>query len=121
MTSSLYPPNKIQWQMHYHAYPCHPYDEVFQVEEKRLDSPPITSKEIRSTTRVDPILSRVLQFLKFGWPTSVADERLKPYFSRKYELMVEQDCILWGLRVIIPKCYQTHILEELHLSHPGIV
>ena len=96
-------------------------NEVFHVEEKRLDSLPITSKEIKNATRVDPVLSRVLRFLKCGWPTVVRDERLKPYFNRNYELTVEQDCILWGLRVVIPTCYQARILEELHLSHPGIV
>ena len=96
-------------------------NEIFQVEEKHLDSLPITSNEIKNATRVDPVLSRVLQFLKYGWPTSVHDERIKPYFNQKYELTVEQDCVLWGLRVVIPKRYQTQILDELHLSHPGIV
>ena len=37
------------------------------------------------------------------------------------ELSVEQDCLLWGLRVIIPVRYQEQMLEELHASHPGIV
>ena len=80
-------------------------EEVFCVEEKQLDSLPITSKEIWNATRADPILSKVLQFLKSGWPISVQDERLKPYSNRKYEFTVEQDCILRGLRVVIPKRY----------------
>ena len=96
-------------------------EEVFHVEEKQLDSLPITSKEIRNATRADPVLSRVLQFLRSGWPISVQDEHLKPYCNRKYEFTVEQDCILRGLRVVIPKRYQAPILEELHMSHPGIV
>ena len=78
-------------------------EEVFCVEEKQLDSLPITSKEIRNATRVDPVLSKVLQFLKSGWPISVQDERLNPYSNRKYEFTVEQDCILRGLRVVIPR------------------
>ena len=96
-------------------------EEVFRVEEKQLDSLPITSKEIWNATRADPILSRILQFLKCGWPISIQDDRLKPFYNRRYELTVEQDCILWGLRVVIPKRYQAPILEELHISHPGIV
>ena len=28
---------------------------------------------------------------------------------------------MWGLHVVVPKCYQARILEELHLGHPGIV
>lgn len=30
-------------------------------------------------------------------------------------------CILWASQVVIPKRYQTHILQELDLMHTGIV
>ena len=49
------------------------------------------------------------------------DLRLQPLFKRRFELSVEQDCLLWGLRVIIPTRYQKGMLEELRTSHPGIV
>ena len=70
---------------------------IFHAEAKCLESLPVTSKEIRQATKVDPILLRVLEYLKLGWPDSVDDEQLKPFFNCKYELTVEQDCILWGL------------------------
>ena len=44
-------------------------NDAFHAEEKQLDSLPITSREIRNAVRVDLVLSRVLQFLKSGWPS----------------------------------------------------
>ena len=55
-----------------------------------------------------------------NWPKDV-DEQLKPFQHRRHELTVEQDCILWGYRVVIPKKLQEEVLLELHTSHPGIV
>ena len=34
---------------------------------------------------------------------------------------MEQGCILWGIRVIIPPSLQPQVLEELHHTHAGIV
>ena len=94
---------------------------VFKVEERLVDCLPITHKEISHATRGDPVLSRVLEFVKNGWPQHVEDLRLKPFFHRRYELSIEQDCLLWGIRVVIPTRYQKDMLEELHVGHPGIV
>ena len=42
-------------------------------------------------------------------------------FQPPFELSVEQDCLLWVLRVIIPTRYQEGMSEELHTGQPGIV
>ena len=42
-------------------------------------------------------------------------------FQPPLELSVEQDCLLWVLRVIIPTRYQEGMSEELHTGQPGIV
>lgn len=81
---------------------------------------PVTSQEIAAATGKDPVLSRVLEFTQRGWPNTVDDDRLKPFFSRRHELSVEQDVLIWGLRVIIPGCLQTQILTELHDGHIGM-
>ena len=97
-------------------------EDTFRIEQKLLESLPITHKEIRHATSVDPVLTKVQEFLTRGWPKSVDDDvRLKPYFDRKFELTLEQGCILWGLRVVVPQRYQKELLEELHRGHPGIV
>ena len=48
-------------------------------------------------------------------------EVLKPYWHRRLELSVEGECVMWGLRVIDTKQLKSAVLEELHVSHPGIV
>ena len=66
------------------------------------------------------MLSKVLEFVKSGWPQHVEDLRLKLFFHRHYGLSIEQDCLLWGIRVVIPTRYRKDMLEELHVGHPGI-
>ena len=67
------------------------------------------------------MLSRVLEFLRSGWPQNIEDLLLKPFFHRRYGLSIEQDCLVWGIRVVIPTRYQKDILDELHVGHPSIV
>ena len=94
---------------------------VFKIEERLVNCLPITHKEIGHATRVDPVLSRVLEFVRCGWPQQIEGLLLKPFFHRRYELSVEQDCLVWGTRVVIPIRCQKDILDELHVGHPGIV
>ena len=54
-------------------------DTIYNNEDKRLDCLPITSKEIMHATRTDPVLSRVLEFTKIGWPIGLDDVCLKPF------------------------------------------
>ena len=35
-------------------------------------------------------------------------------------LTVEANCLMWGMRVVIPAKYRSHILEKLHLEHSGM-
>ena len=59
---------------------------VFNFEERLVDCLPITHKEISHATRVDPVLSRVLEFVRSGWPQHIEVLLLKPFFHRRYEL-----------------------------------
>ena len=45
---------------------------------------------------------------------------LKPYLHLRHELSVNQNCLMWGLRVIIPPSLQQSVLAELQRAHPGI-
>ena len=76
--------------------------------------------EIRTGTRCDPILSQVIKFVQHGWPNHNSDETLKPYFTGKDELSVQDGCLLWGNRVVVPPKERARVAEELHETHPGI-
>lgn len=66
------------------------------------DDFPITAGHIGKETLVDPVLSKVRQFVMSGWPEECPDETLKPHYNRRNELSCEQDCVLWGTGVISP-------------------
>ena len=85
------------------------------------DKLPISSHDIAEETRKDPILSRVQEFVLNGWPEHCSDPEMMPYYRRRSELTMDQGCILWGIRVIIPPKYRARLLDELHEEHPGIV
>ena len=75
--------------------------------------------QIETATRNDPVLSKVLTDTRGEWPRVIPDE-LKPFSTRSQELTLEGYCIMWGIRVIIPKKFQSYVLEELHNEHIGM-
>ena len=64
-------------------------------------------------TRRDPVLSKALHYTKQGWPTTIPID-LKPYWMKRTELAVEDDCLMWGIHVIVPAKLQKLVLQELH-------
>ena len=86
---------------------------------RQIESLPITSQAIRTATQRDPILSKVKNFTQKGWPDRIPSH-LKIYHSKLAELTVEQGCLLWGGRVIIPHSLKRKVMEELHKDHLGI-
>ena len=80
--------------------------------------------EVEKETMKDPVLWRVKENLLCGWPDkSNVDPDLQAYCSKKDELSVEDDIILWDRRVVIPQApdIRAQLLSELHSTHPGIV
>ena len=90
---------------------------VFNIHQ--LDSLPVTAVQLAAATRTDPVLSQVYSYTLKGWPAKVGDE-FKPFSTRKGELSVQNGCLLWGTRVVIPFKQQQRILDDLHRDHPGI-
>ena len=86
----------------------------------QIEKLPVKHNKIAQMTSTDPILSKVLTFVQQGWPNQVQDE-LKPYYTRRNELTIEANCLLWGRKVVVPEKLQSLVLEELHTAHPGIV
>lgn len=88
-----------------------------------LDATPVTAAKIAQATHNDPILSKVKRFILAGWSEddNCVAEELQPYSSRKAELSVQENCVLWGGRVVVPPSLRENILKLLHEGHPGIV
>ena len=77
------------------------------------------AKDVRSWTTRDPTLSKVRTMLSSGWK-DCTDPALKAFTQRRDELSLDDGCILWGSRVIVPRQGRETVLEELHQGHPGI-
>ena len=81
----------------------------------------VTCSNIRRSTERDPILSKVMRYTRDGFPEKTSDISLQPYFTRKRELSIQDGCLLWGTRVVIPPKERTDLLNMLHENHTGIV
>ena len=86
----------------------------------QIETLPVTAAEIKISTKNDAILFEVLKYLRDDkWPEHISQE-LRPYFTKRDELSIENDIIMWGLRVVIPSCYCHKILSGLHKNHSGM-
>ena len=86
-----------------------------------LDASPVTSSQIRLWTDQDPILVKVKGWVLSGWPEKPPEEeKLRAYFHRKREFIVEDGCLLWGSRVVVPEKGRRRVVSMLHQAHPGI-
>ena len=86
---------------------------------KHLAESPVTLRDIRIGTQQDPVLSSVLRNVRLEWPNS-PDSAFSPFYSHRYKLSVQDGCLLWGSRVIVPPSGRNEVLNELHEAHPGI-
>ncbi|XP_063542080.1 uncharacterized protein K02A2.6-like [Cydia strobilella] len=77
--------------------------------------------EVRLKTAKDPLLGRVVNYIKNGWPDSAEIREMQPYFNRQKELYLELDCVMWGHRVVLPEVCREMVLRELHEPHMGVV
>ena len=75
----------------------------------------VTCKNMREETRKDPILSRVVKYLQCVWPHDV-ESFFDPFVHRK----LEQGCLVWGGRVVIPLSLRENFLTDSHEGHRGV-
>ena len=95
-------------------------EEIFHVAPQQLKRHPVSAAEIAKDTSRNPLLAKALLLTQNGWPINRCDDPdLKPYFTSRHELSVEQGCLMWGLRTVIPPSLRQTILTELQ-GHPGI-
>ena len=93
------------------------FDEVKLINSLQIGSLPLTAGQIRKATRADPVLSRVVEYTMTGWADD-ENPAIQTYYQRRNELTVEDGCLLWGIRVIIPGSLRERVLQE---GHPGTV
>ena len=85
------------------------------------DVPILEPKLVLKETSEDKLLRKIITFVRSGWPKKINEENLKPFWNRRNELSIENDCLMWGYRLVIPSKLQQMLLKELHIGHQGIV
>ena len=94
-----------------------PADIILLMET--LQASPITAQDISKWTDKDPLFSKVRTLVLQGWRNG-DEEEMKPFNRRCGELSIQDGCILWGNRVVVPHKGQQEVLQLLHDGHPGI-
>lgn len=85
------------------------------------DSFPVNFKDIKIETAKDPLLSKIFGYVMYGWPSKLNNDIENAYYSRKESLHLEQGCLVWGYRIVVPRSLRENVLKEIHDGHPGIV
>ena len=78
-------------------------------------------KRIQENTSNDPELIALKEQVYIGWPTDIKEVPylVKPYWSFRDEITIEDGIMMKRHRVIIPKALQKEVLSKLHGSHQG--
>ena len=84
-----------------------------------VDELPVTATDIASETMKDPVLKQVYNFAARGWPSKPPDD-IRAFTARRNEISIDNGCLLWGTRVIIPASLRSRVLDILHETHIGI-
>ncbi|XP_056144392.1 uncharacterized protein K02A2.6-like [Lampris incognitus] len=51
----------------------------------------------------------------------MTDTELSLFLTRQNDLTIQQGCLVWGTRVVLPPKLRPRVLNELHTAHPGVV
>ena len=97
--------------------PQQPVELVLLMET--LQNSPVTPRNIRQLTDRDPLLSKVRKMVLQGWEGG-EEQQLTPFNRKRDELSIQDGCVLWGSRMVVPKKGQAQVLEQLHQGHPGM-
>jgi len=95
-----------------------PDPAIFNI--RQMEALPVTSSELQAATRADPLLGKILCYVRIHWPYRTSNS-FQPYKKAHQELSVEGDCLLRGTRIVMPVKHRQKLLEELHQGHCGTV
>ena len=65
------------------------------------------------------MLSKVQDKVLQGW-VDTSDPSMQLYQYRKRELSIEDGCIMWSNRIIVPPPGGAKVIDILHEGHPGM-
>lgn len=108
-----------------------PINDKLQVFEREFDvinfiqtdCQTLDCKLVAKESSRDKTLFKITNFIVKGWPENAKNlnDIESNFFKKRCELSIENNCVLWGHRVVIPESLKAAMLNELHASHLGMV
>ena len=78
-------------------------------------------EKIKQHQRTDHICQEIKKYCTNGWPSRRNPLTIdKTYHELSNEISIENDLLLRGQRIIIPKSLQKEMLQKIHSGHQGI-
>ncbi|GAB0088957.1 Zinc finger, CCHC-type [Sergentomyia squamirostris] len=98
-------------------------DEEINLKSLHSTDGPINYEIVRAATRSDRELMKLKELICDGWPENPQNlpDNMKEYWKFRSSLSVDDDCIYYGFRIVIPRKLQKKVLYILHETHTGIV
>ena len=92
-----------------------------QISYTRFSEPRLAL--IKKETKDEKQLQYVCTIIKNGWPTErrILPQNLREFWPYRDELTYENNMVIKGNQILIPKSLRSDILKDLHIPHLGIV
>ncbi|CAI6357006.1 unnamed protein product [Macrosiphum euphorbiae] len=95
-------------------------DIVHTIEDIRIEFNNNKENEFKKATSEDIVLSKILQYLKKGWPAKIEDwGEIRHFHKIRSELVCEKDLIYYGCCLVVPQIMRKYIVNKLHETHLG--
>ena len=93
----------------------------FSLDPISADIPDETLSDVANAVINDEESQLLMSVIKKGWPDNkaVLHDLAKPYFAIRDTLSCDDNVIMKGERVFIPKCLRHKIKTQLHAAHTG--
>lgn len=80
---------------------------------------PIDYHTIANEINKNNLFTKLKKYIQYGFPKKIRDLELKKFVNVKNDLTLQQNCIWWNNRVIIPPSLRKEILQICHQTHLG--
>ena len=77
---------------------------------------PLSVVEIAEQSASDPIIQTVIGWVINGWPNKTPTDDYLPYFRKRNELSIMENCLLWGSRIVLPSIMHSKILNLTRIA-----
>ncbi|XP_028418676.1 uncharacterized protein K02A2.6-like [Dendronephthya gigantea] len=77
--------------------------------------------ELKKETASDPVLAKLIATIDSGWPELLkeTDTELQVFFNFREQLIVQDDIVFKGEKIVVPSSLGSEYLNQIHQGHPG--